>query len=293
MTTVERPQSRTSARPSKLVLRTRGTTTSILVGLLVGLLAWEVAARVMASSNEQADRVLPSLATIAHRGFLGLGHYYSGGLGIAPAGDGSVVASVAALLYNSLVTTGRVAVGLVLAIAAGLVLGLLVAAFRPVRLSVSGVAELMRLLPALAMAPLFTLWFGATSTASVVFIVFGATFIVLIAVVNAVANLAPHVTEYPHTLGISTLSLYSRVVFPAILPELRGPLVFAGLVAWTSVLASEMYGLQSGLGWMLNDTLRFSQIDRMFVVAVVFSALALATMKLLGALVNRSTRWNG
>ncbi|SNT10579.1 ABC transporter permease [Rhodococcoides kyotonense] len=275
-----------------LVLRTRSSGVGIAVGLVVALLGWEIAARALAATNDQADRVLPSLVTIADRGFLGLGHYYSGGLGVAASGDGSIVSSFAALFYNGLVTTGRVAVGLVLAIVFGIVLGLLVAAVRSVRLSVSGVAELMRMLPALAMAPLFTLWFGATSTASVVFIVFGAAFIVLIAVVNAVANLAPHVTEYPRTLGVSTLRLYSRVVLPAILPELRGPLVFAGLVAWTSVLASEMYGLQSGLGWMLNDTLRFSQIDRMFVVAVAFSALALVTMKLLGAAVNRATRWN-
>lgn len=292
MTIVEARPAPSNVNRRKLVLRTRGTGLSIVVGLFVALAAWEIAARILASTNEQADRVLPSLLTIADRGFLGLGHYYSGGLGIEPTGDGSVVGSLAALVYNGLVTTGRVAVGLVLAIAFGLVLGLLVSAIRPVRLSVSGVAELMRMLPALAMAPLFTLWFGATATASVVFIVFGAAFIVLIAVVNAVANLAPQVTEYPRTLGISTFRLYTRVVLPAILPELRGPLVFAGLVAWTSVLASEMYGLQSGLGWMLNDTLRFSQIDRMFVVAVVFSALALITMKLLGALVNRATRWN-
>ncbi|WP_328395824.1 ABC transporter permease [Nocardia sp. NBC_00416] len=292
MTAVHPAPAANPVRRSKLVLRTRAKTSSILGGLLVGLLAWELAARVMAATNEQADRVLPSLATVARRGFLGLGHYYSGGLGVAAGGDGEIVSAAAALVYNGLVTTGRVAIGLVLAVAAGTVLGLLVAAVRPVRLGVSGAAELMRMLPALAMAPLFTLWFGATSTASVVFIVFGAAFIVLIAVLNAVANLAPQITEYPRTLGVSTRSLYVRVILPAILPELRGPLMFAGLVAWTSVLASEMYGLESGLGWMLNDTLRFSQIDRMFVVAVVFSALALTTMKVVGALVNRATRWN-
>ncbi|MGW5383222.1 ABC transporter permease [Nocardia sp. NPDC003963] len=281
----------TTRRP-RLVLRTRASGYSILIGLVAGLAIWEIAARLAAATDAQADRVLPSLVTIAREGFTGLGHYYTGGLGVSGAGDGDPVSATAALVYNGLITTGRVTAGLALAVALGMVLGLLVAAVRPVRLGVSGVAELMRMLPALAMAPLFTLWFGATSTASVVFIVFAAAFIVLIAVVNAVANLAPELTEYPRTLGLSNRSLYTRVVLPAILPELRGPLMFAGLVAWTSVLASEMYGLQSGLGWMLSDTLRFSLIDRMFVVAVVFSALALATMKLVGVLVGRVTRWS-
>jgi len=280
---------------ARLVLRTRGTTLSIVVGTLVALVAWEIAARSLAASTAQGDRVLPSLVTVATDGFLGLGHYYSGGLGVSAesaGGDGSALASVLALVSNALVTMSRVAMGLGLAIAVGLLIGVLVAAVRPVRLSVSGVAELMRMLPALAMAPLFTLWFGATTLASVVFIVFSGAFVVLIATVNAISNLPPHVTDYPRTLGVSGVRLYGGVVLPAILPELRGSLVFTGLVAWTTVLASEMYGLQSGLGWMLNDTLRFSLIDRMVVVAVVFSALALVTMKLLGSGVGRLTRWN-
>ena len=157
------------------------------------------------------------------------------------------------------------------------------------RLAVSGVSEMMRMLPALAMAPLFTLWFGATSRASILFIIFSVAFIVLLATANAVANLPAHLVDYPRTLGLSGWGLWTRVVTPAILPELRGSLVFGGLVAWTTVLASEMYGLGSGLGYMLSDTLRFSQVDRMVVVALIFSVLALATMKLLGGGVNRLT----
>jgi ABC-type nitrate/sulfonate/bicarbonate transport system permease component len=99
------------------------------------------------------------------------------------------------------------------------------------------------------------------------------------------------VLEYPRTLGIRGLNLWLRVVLPAILPELRGTLIFGGLVGWTSVLAAEMYGLTSGLGWMLSETLRFSLVDRMLVVTVVFSGLALLTMKLLGGLVSHITRW--
>lgn len=279
---------------SSLSLRTRATPVSIIVGTLLGLAAWEVAARILAAVTPQGDRVLPSLVTVATSGVLGLGHYYTGGLGISVAaagGDGHVLAAVLALVSNGVITIARVVIGLAAALAIGLVLGLLVSAVRPVRLSVSGIAEVIRMLPALAMAPLFTLWFGATSLSSVVFVIFGVTFIVFVATVNAVANLPAHVTDFPRTLGVHGGRLYSHVVLPAILPELRGSLVFGGLVAWTSVLASEINGLESGLGYMLGDALRFSRIDRMFVIAVVFSALALATMKLLGWGVNRLTRW--
>lgn len=280
--------------PRRLTLRTRSTSSSIVVGIAVALILWETAAQIIQATSNQGDRVVPSLVVVAREGFVGLSNYWAGGWGVdatAAGGGESITGALFALVQNSMITIGRVSVGLVLAIAVGLALGLLVSACRPVRLAVSGVSEVMRMLPALAMAPLFTLWFGANSWASITFIVFSVSFIVLLATANAVANLPPQLIDYPRTLGLHGLGLWTRVVAPAILPELRGSLVFGGLVAWTTVLASEMYGLQSGLGWMLADTLRFSLVDRMVVVAIVFSGMALVTMKLLGAVVNRLTGW--
>ena len=277
-----------------LVLRTRPSPISILVGLGVLLAGWEVGAQLMAALTAQGDRVMPSLVTVITEGLRGVGDYWPGGWGVQATSEGgarTVAGALLALAVNGGITLLRVAVGLSLAVGLGMGLGLLVSAVRPARLAIGGAAEMMRMLPALAMAPLFALWFGATDLAAVLFVVFGVAFIVLVGTTNAVTNLAPHVLEYPRTLGVRGLNLWLRVVVPAILPELRGTLVFAGLVAWTSVLAGEMYGLPSGLGWMLNETLRFSLVDRMVVVAVVFSALALATMKLLGALIGRVTRW--
>lgn len=285
----------TAAAPARrLLLRTRPSPLSVIVGLVVALVAWEVVAQVFAVTTPQGDRVMPSLVTVATTGLLGVSDYWSGGWGVTATSTGgaqSVPGAVLALSANSAVTLVRVVVGLLLSLVVGIGLGLLLSAVRPVRLSVGGLAEVFRMLPGLAMAPLFTLWFGATDLSAVLFVVFGVSFILIVGTTNAVANLSPHVTEYPRTLGVRGLNLWLRVVLPAILPELRGTLVFGGLVAWTSVLAGEIYGLTSGLGWMLNETLRFSLVDRMVVVALMFSALAFATMRLLGALASRVTRW--
>lgn len=282
------------ARNTRLTLRTRQSGLSVAVGAAVALGAWEVAARILAASTSQGDRVVPSLATAATQGLLGVSDYWVGGLGIPATSQGgaqTIAGTALALGANALITLARVVVGLAIAIAIGVGLGLLVAALRPVRLGVLGVSEVIRMLPALAMAPLYTLWFGASDLAAIVFIVFSVAFILLVGTVNAIGNLRPQVLEFPRTLGVRGPRLWTMVVLPAILPELRGSLVFGGLVAWTSVLASEMNGLTNGLGWMLAQTLRFSLVDRMVIVAVMFSGLALATMKLLGGGVGRLTRW--
>lgn len=277
-----------------LMLRTLTSPVSILIGMLVILAGWQVISTVIAAASPQGDRVMPSLFTVATSGFVGLSDYWTGGFGVPATqtgADQSIVGAVLALLANGAATLLRVVLGLSGAVIVGISLGLLASAVRPVRLSVGGVAEMMRMLPALAMAPLFTLWFGATDLAAVIFVIFGVAFVLLVGTITAIGNLPPHVTEYARTMGLSGSPLWVRVVLPAILPEMRGTIVFGGLVAWTSVLAGEMYGLQSGLGWMLNETLRFSLVDRMVVVAAMFSLLALGTMKLLGAVMSGLTRW--
>lgn len=282
------------AARGRLNLRTSASPLSIVLGMVVLLVGWEAVAMIVSAASPQGDRVMPSLITVVTQGFPGLSDYWGGGLGVDATSTGapqSVQGALLALGANAAVTLLRVVLGLIGAVILGLGLGLLASAVRPVRLAVGGIAEMLRMLPALAMAPLFTLWFGATDLSAVVFVIFSVAFVILVGTITAIGNLPPQVTEYARTMGVRGTQLWVRVVLPAILPELRGTIVFGGLVAWTSVLAGEMYGLLSGLGWMLNETLRFSLVDRMVVVAALFSLLALATMKLLGAAMNRFTRW--
>lgn len=267
-------------------LRTRPRRRSLVIGTLAGLVVWELLALLAGALTAQGDHVVPHLKVIVTEGITGLSHFYRGGWGPATTLQGapdSVGLAALAVLQNGLVTLGRFVTGYLAALALGLPAGLLVGAARPVRLAAGGVAGLLRMLPLLAMAPLFTLWFGATSGASIGFVTFGAFWVVLLATANAVGNLPPHVTDYPRTLGLSRTRISTHIVLPAIVPELRGALVLAAGTAWACVLASELYGIQSGLGWALNQTLVYSLVDQMVLVAGLFAGLSLATSRLVDA----------
>ncbi|GAA3638988.1 hypothetical protein GCM10022223_67520 [Kineosporia mesophila] len=275
-------------------LRTRARGRALVAGSLAGLVLWQVLAVIVGAVTTQGAHVVPPLPTIFTSGITGLSHFYKGGLGPATTIEGAPDSPGLAALavgQNGLVTWGRFWAGYLLAVGLGLPAGLLVAGARPVRHAVGGVAGLLRMLPLLAMAPLFTLWFGATGRAGVLFVTFGAFWVVLLATSNAVANLPAHVTDYPRTLGLGPVRLRTRVVLPAILPQLRGALMLAAGTAWACVLASELYGIQSGLGWALNQTLVYSLVDQMIVLALLFAGLSLASLRLIDAVTGHLTRW--
>ena len=276
-------------------LRTRGRSGAIVVGILIAAALWEIAAHLFSLKSPQAHLVMPPLETIVTTNFLGMSNYFSGGLGIestATGGHETVIGAVLAIIVNSAFTTARALVGLVAGVFLGVLSGLLVSSNRTVRQTASGPLGLLRLLPGLALAPLFILWGGPTNLTSMVFAFYGVFLLMIISTANAVRNIPPHVIEYPRTLGISGWTLQRTVVLPAIIPEMRGTFLIAGLDAWGGALASEAFGMQNGLGYILQQTLDFSLVGEMVILAAVFTVLSAVTLRVISAIVSRVTVWS-
>lgn len=276
-------------------LRTRSSPRSVVVGAIAMLVAWELVAQIVRQSARQPDQVFPSLTYVFGSATRALSNYWQGGLGVAPTSRGgseTYLAAGLALLDNGASSLLRVVLGFALALVAGVGLGLLVGWSRRLRLLTIGVADVLRLLPLLAMVPLFSLWFGATTLQAVLFIGFAVGVILLVATINAIENVPRHYREYAETLGASRLQVYRTVIAPAIVPELKGPLLVAGGFAWSVALASELLGIQSGLGWMMAQSLRFNETGRMVVIALVFVILAIVSVKLIERIAGRLTRWD-
>lgn len=288
----ERPDR--EARGFGLGLRTEYRPAALVVGIVVFLIAWEAIAQVIAHTATHPERVFPTLEYIVKVATPQLSNYWDGGFGIAaPEQGGSSTYGIAllAVLSNGVATLLRVALGLGLAIAGGVGLGLAVGWSQSLRLVILGPANFLRMMPLLAMVPLFTLWFGATLKGVVFFIGFAVGTVLLVATINAIENVPIRYQEYAATLGASRFRIYRSVVAPAILPELRSGMFVALGFAWSVALAAEFLGVQTGLGRMMELALRFSQVGRMVVIAVIFILLAIASFRLLDRIANRLTRW--
>ncbi|HLS77365.1 MAG TPA: ABC transporter permease subunit [Nocardia sp.] len=284
----------TDSRSFGVRARTRFRPTRVLLGVAALIALWEAVALWFARTLEHPEYVMPELGYVLRVGLPGLSDYYSGVFGGTPPSQGggqTVVQGLLSLVEHSGISLVRVGAGLALGTALGIAAGLAMAALRPVRYAGFGVANLLRMLPLLALGPLFTLWLGPTTSASVTFICFAVTLTMLVATSNAIGNLDPDLLAYPRTLGLSTFATYRRVVAPAIIPELAAALTICGPLAWSVLLASEMYGMQEGLGWMMSEALDFTLVDRITLIAVAFIVLNFVTLRAMQALVRRGTRW--
>ncbi|HTT95277.1 MAG TPA: ABC transporter permease subunit [Solirubrobacterales bacterium] len=272
---------------------------SVIVGvkaiaLIVGFLViWQLASTLFGATSKSGINTVPGPKE-AIDAFPQLSTYFSGAFGVeAPSltTPDSVEYGLLALAQNGLATIFRLAVGVAIGLFLGVGLGIVVTWMRPVREAVAPLAHFARMLPLLAMLPLFGLWFGATSLSAIVFVAFSVFTVLFVVTINAIENVPGYYSNYARSLGSSAGRLRLSVILPAALPEIRGGLLLAMGFAWSAVIAGEFLGQETGLGRIIQRAGYFSQTDLLALMGVLTVIAAGLTFILITLLLNWATRW--
>jgi NitT/TauT family transport system permease protein len=110
-----------------------------------------------------------------------------------------------------------------------------------------------RSLSPIAWIPFAIITFGIGDPPAI-FLIFLATFFqVALATAAAAASVPSVYYRVAEDLGMSKRDILFRVTFPAIAPQLVTALRVAIGVAWMVVVAAEMIGVQSGLGYLIQE----------------------------------------
>ncbi|MBI3716376.1 MAG: ABC transporter permease [Betaproteobacteria bacterium] len=158
------------------------------------------------------------------------------------------------LLRHSAFSLGRVFVGFGLACAVGIPLGLTMGAWPFWRRQVSVVVEVLRPIPPFAWIPLGLLWFGVGDTQSVFVIFIASVFPVILNTVFGIDAVDPVLRRSAMSLGADKWRLFTKVILPAALPQIVVGMRIGLSFAWMVLVASELIGSTSGLGFLILDS---------------------------------------
>jgi NitT/TauT family transport system permease protein len=147
----------------------------------------------------------------------------------------------------------RVTWGFVLAAVLAIPLGLMIGWFRRADMAFSPLVQVFRPISPLAWIPLAILWFGVGDLSSVFLIFLGSFFPLLLTAINAVKNIPAVYVNAGRNFGMGPSMLMTRVLFPAVVPQLLIGLRITLGVAWLVVVAAEMIAVNSGLGFLIVD----------------------------------------
>src|SRR6266404_7715791 len=147
----------------------------------------------------------------------------------------------------------RVTWGFSCAVLIGVPFGLLLGWYARAFEAFNPMIQMLRPISPIAWIPVAILWFGVSDLAPIFLIFLASLFPIMKASIAAVQNIQPVYVQTAQNFGLRGPKLFSKVVFPAALPQIITGIRIALGVAWLVVVAAEMIAVNSGLGYLIID----------------------------------------
>ena len=195
------------------------------------------------------------------------------------------------LWKNLRVSLVRVATGYFIAAALAVPIGIAAGWWKPIDNTLGSVLELLRPLPSLALIPLAIVWLGLGELSKIALIAYASFFSIYVNTRAGVRNVDPLHVKVMLIYGNGTWDVISKVVLYSILPYVFTGLRYSASVALILLVAVELVGSQSGLGFFLVQAQSYLQMPDMFAAIAVFGMLGFCFNLALASIERRVIRW--
>jgi ABC-type nitrate/sulfonate/bicarbonate transport system permease component len=182
-------------------------------------------------------------------------------------------------------------VGLGLAIAVGLPLGLITGRSRVVDDMLDPFVTALNATPRLIFLPLFMLWFGIGIWSKIMIVFVGAVFPLLINTYEGVKNVDRVLVNVVRSFGANEWQTMKIVVLPNSLPYIVAGLRLAIGRAILGVVVGEFFGASKGLGFMIATAATNYKVDVVFVGVTIFMAISLVLTMAVKKIESNLARW--
>lgn len=182
--------------------------------------------------------------------------------------DGTIFAHIQISLF-------RFFTGYLVAVIVAVVLGLVLGRLARVWSVVDPIVQVLRPVSPIAWSPFIVLWFGIGDLPAIVIIFIAAFFPVLLSTVSAVKKVDKVYLRVAANFEMKQADLLCKVVLPASFPMIANGLHMALGSAWIFLVAGEMVGAQSGLGFLIVDARNALTLDVVMAAIIVIGILGL------------------
>jgi sulfonate transport system permease protein len=191
------------------------------------------------------------------------------------------------LLKHAGTTIARVALGFLLGATAGTLAGALTGYLPIARKMLDPTLQALRSVPSIAWVPLFLLWLGIEESSKIALISLGAFFPVYLNLSVAMRHVDPKLLEVGKLYRLSSFQMVRRIILPAVLPEYIVGLRSGLGLAWMFVVAAELLGASSGIGYLMVDGEMTGRAAVILASVILFAVFGKTTDWMMNALGRR------
>lgn len=207
------------------------------------------------------------------------------------ARTGTAMIASGELFYHLVDSLRREAMAFVFA-AIAIPLGMAMGWWRLVYDQVNPIMEILRPIPPLAWIPLSILWFGIGDEQNEFIIFLGMFFPILVNTIVGVKNIEPNLVRAARSLGAPERKVLMRIVLIGALPQIITGVRIGLGVGWMALVAAELVGANSGLGFLINDARSMLRTDTIIVGMLAIGLIGLLIDSIIRLLGRRLLPWS-
>ena len=189
-------------------------------------------------------------------------------------------------------TLFEAAAGLVVGATAAIALGVMMAASRAAERSLYPLAILVKMTPAVALAPLLIIWLGFGPAPKIVVAALICFFPFVVGTVSGLRAAESGAVEWVRSLGASPRETFLLVRAPWALPHLFAALRVSVGLALIGAMVAEWLGADRGLGHVIMQANANLDMPGLFAAVVVLALLGSVANLAVGAVERRALHWH-
>ena len=180
------------------------------------------------------------------------------------------------LLRHGWITTYEMLGGYALAVAVALPLAIAITSSKRFDEFVMPTMLFFQVVPKVAIAPLFLVWFGVGVTPKVLVAFLISFFPIVIDAAVGLRSMSPEMNDLARSMGASRMQVFAQFRLPTSLPYLFSGLKVAATLAIAGAVVGEFVGADKGLGYLLLTTNSNMETALMFATIVALTIIGLA-----------------
>lgn len=173
-------------------------------------------------------------------------------------------------------------VGYLIGLAAGIVIGMLMGAYRAAEAAVSMYVFALYATPMVALVPIISLWIGFDATAQIVIIALFVTWPMTVTVYHGVRQIDAELLEVARSLRLSRRQTWAHVLLPGAVPYVITGATQGVAMGLVGVIIAELQTQLSGLGAALQTQSQTYHTAAALAVVLLIMVLGVVLRALLG-----------
>jgi NitT/TauT family transport system permease protein len=180
------------------------------------------------------------------------------------------------LLYHGWITTYEMLLGYFMAVAVGIPLAIAITTSKKFDDFVMPTMLFFQVVPKVAIAPLFLVWFGVGTLPEVLVAFLISFFPIVIDAAVGLRSMSSEMRDLARSMGASRMQIFWDFRLPTSLPYLFSGLKVAATLAVAGAVVGEFVGADKGLGYLLLVTNSNMETSLMFATIVALTFIGLA-----------------